>query len=134
MNKNTTIDALLRQLPAAKTGDDFTDRVVSRIAALPSPSRRLHGWGIAAMSAGSVLAIALLWWMGDSFAWWKSIAILLEESVIYRSFAQMGTALTSLFDRTTLSPPVWNGFMAGLFLLLLDAAIYKWKSAKNSDG
>jgi hypothetical protein len=133
MNKNTDIEALLRQLPVEKTGDDFTDNVLTRIAALPASSRRLNGWGIAGICIVSVAVIALVWWIGDAFSFWQSIDIPFKKSVLYSSFSQIATTFTSLFESATFSPAIWNGFIGGVLLLLLDAAIQKYKWVKKRE-
>ncbi|MDR1680694.1 MAG: hypothetical protein LBS12_02785 [Prevotellaceae bacterium] len=132
-NKNIDIDALLRRLPAEKAGDDFTGNVLTRLAALPASRRRLNGWGIAGICAGGVALAVLVWWAGDAFSLWPSIDGLFEKSALYTSFSQIAAAFAVLFDRTVVSPAVWNGFIAGILLLLLDAAIQKHRATRKRE-
>ncbi|MDR2362068.1 MAG: hypothetical protein LBD91_04995 [Prevotellaceae bacterium] len=131
MNNNTDIDALLRRLPAAQTGADFTVNIVTRIATLPATPRRFNGWGIAGICIGGIVAVFLIGWVGDYFSLWSSIHLSFEQSNIYGSFSRIVKAFTSLFDGTTFSPAIWNSFIAGILLLLLDAAIQKHKWIKK---
>jgi hypothetical protein len=131
MNEKTTIDHLLQQLPPAQTGADFTEKLLLRIDARQQQlAARKNTWGLIAILAGITLATGLSLGLCAHFFEWPPLDMEIAKSA-YTSFVDTLWAVFEKCRHIRISPVLWKGLTAGIFLLLLDGFISRRKAKKQ---
>ena len=120
MNTSIDIEDLLKNLPTAKIGEDFTAQLMSKISNLPTVSpKQLSKPVIISICSGALGLIVCAWWITDYFFGWTQMYV---EPVL-KNIAETFNSTFSTISQIKFSPVVIEGLLAGAILLLIDAAI-----------
>jgi len=120
MNTKIDMEDILKHLPAEKIGEDFTTRLMSKIAVLPIPQRRrLSIAAIVYISIGALGLMGSAWWITDYFFEWTQMYV----QPILQNITETFNGMLPKISPIEYSPIVIGGFSAGAILLLIDAII-----------
>jgi len=116
----TEMENLLKKLPVEKLPDDFTTKVMSRIAGLsPKAASTFNRTAIILIIAGSCLLLGLAGWL-TFFVFGVEINFL---ETVGAYFTTSIASFIALFEGIRVPPNVLGGFIAGVFLLLIDGLL-----------
>ena len=120
MNTSIDIEDLLKNLPTAKTGEDFTAQLMTKISNLPATlPKRLSKSVIISICSGGLGLIVGAWWITDYFFDWTQVYV----APILKNIAETFNSIFSTISQIKFSPVVIEGLLAGAILLLIDAAV-----------
>ena len=115
------IEKLLKKLPVASLPNDFTNKLMSRIAELsPKAAFTFNRITIFLIIAGACLLLGIAGWLtffvfGVEITFLKSISAYFTASI---------ASFTTLFKEIRIPLNVLGGLIAGAFLLLIDAWLH----------
>ena len=120
MNTSIDIEDLLKNLPTAKTGEDFTTQLMTKISNLPATlPKRLSKPVIISICSGALGLIVGAWWITDYFFGWTQMYV----QPVLKNIAETFNSTFSTISQIKFSPVVIEGLLAGAILLLIDAAV-----------